>query len=32
MQDFMEVLDFTIKEIENELDQEEIDTDNFQGM
>lgn len=32
MQDFMEVLDFTIKEIENELDQQEVDTDNFQGI
>ena len=29
MQDFMEVLDFTIKEIETELEQEEIDNDNF---
>ena len=32
MQDFMEVLDFTIKEIENELDQQEVDTENFQGI
>ena len=27
MQDFMEVLDFTIKELENELDQQENDGD-----
>lgn len=32
MQDFMEVLDFTIKELENELEQQDLDLSNDQAI